>query len=69
VIAHVVDTHRRVLATLDESLDPDATAKALEFLTPIGEGLRRPGGFAPKIEPPSSADMQTRLLNFAGRAV
>jgi hypothetical protein len=31
--------------------------------------MRRPGGFAPKIDPPQGADQQTRLLNFCGRAV
>jgi uncharacterized protein (TIGR03086 family) len=51
----------------DEALDPDAVAKALEFLTPIDEAIRRPGGFGPKIEPEVGADTQTRLLNFAGR--
>ena len=56
-------------AGLDEVLDPDAVAKAAEFLTPIDEAIRRPGGFAPKIEPKPDADLQTRLLNFAGRAV
>ena len=53
----------------DESLDPDAVSKALLFLTPIDDALRRPGGFAARIEPPEGADEQTRLLNFCGRAV
>jgi uncharacterized protein (TIGR03086 family) len=53
----------------DESLDPQAAARVLEFLTPIDEAARRPGGFAAKIEPPLGADAQTRLLNFTGRAV
>jgi uncharacterized protein (TIGR03086 family) len=52
----------------DEVLDPDAVAKTLEFLTPIDDALRRPGGFAAKIEPAAGADAQTRLLNFSGRA-
>jgi hypothetical protein len=39
----------------------------LEFLTPIDEAIRRPGGFAPKIEAPPGADVPTRLLSFAGR--
>ncbi len=52
----------------DERLDPEAVAAALGFLTPIDEAIRRPGGFAPKIEPPAGADEQTRLLCFAGRA-
>lgn len=52
----------------DERLDPDAVAAALAFLTPIDEAIRRPGGFAPKLEPPAGADQQTRLLCFCGRA-
>lgn len=51
----------------DESLDPDAVAKALLFLTPIDDAIRRPGGFAAKIEPAPGADAQTRFLNFTGR--
>jgi hypothetical protein len=35
----------------------------------LDEAIRRPGGFAPKIDPPTDADPQTRLLNFGGRAV
>ena len=53
----------------DEQLDPQAVSKAMEFLTPLDEAIRRPGGFAPKIDPPAGADPQTRLLNFSGRAV
>ncbi|HEV3282251.1 MAG TPA: TIGR03086 family metal-binding protein [Acidimicrobiales bacterium] len=53
----------------DESLDPESVAKAVEFLTPIDEAIRRPGGFGPRIEPSPEADEQTRLLNFAGRTV
>jgi len=51
-----------------EALDPGGVEKAAEFLTPIDEAIRRPGGFANKIEPAEGADAQTRLLNFAGRA-
>jgi len=53
----------------DEDLDPVAVQQAMEFLGPIDEAIRRPGGFGPKIEPPPEADPQTKLLNFAGRAV
>jgi len=52
----------------DERLDLDAVARALEALTPLDEGLRRPGGFAPRIVPAAGADVQTQLLNFCGRA-
>jgi uncharacterized protein (TIGR03086 family) len=53
----------------DESLDPTAVAQTGEFLAPIDEAIRRPGGFSAKIEPAAGADEQTRLLNFCGRAV
>jgi uncharacterized protein (TIGR03086 family) len=49
-------------------LDQVAVTKALEFLTPLDEAIRVPGGFAPKIEPPAGADDVTRLMNFCGRA-
>ncbi|MHB8342128.1 MAG: TIGR03086 family metal-binding protein [Mycobacteriales bacterium] len=52
-----------------EQLDPQAVAKAMEFLAPLDEAIRRPGGFATKIDPPPDADPQTQLLNFGGRAV
>jgi len=52
-----------------ELLDPVAVGKAMEFLTPLDEAIRRPGGFAPKIESSPDADEQTTLLNFCGRAV
>jgi len=53
----------------DDRLDPVAAARALEFLTPLDDAIRRPGGFGPKIAPPAGADAQTQLLNFGGRAV
>jgi len=52
----------------DERLDGPAVAKAQEFLAPIDDAIRRPGGFGPKIEPDPDADDQTRFLNFCGRA-
>ena len=51
----------------DDRLDERAVEKALEFLTPIDEAIRRPGGFAPKLSPPPGADVQARLIAFAGR--
>jgi uncharacterized protein (TIGR03086 family) len=53
----------------DDRLDPEACERALEFLGPVDEAIRRPGGFGPKIEPSPGADVQTRLLNFGGRAI
>jgi uncharacterized protein (TIGR03086 family) len=52
----------------DEQLDAEAVLRTLEFLQPIDEAIRRPGGFGPKIEPPAGADSQTELLSFGGRA-
>lgn len=52
----------------DEDLDRQAVDKALEFLLPLDEAIRRPGGFAPKIDSSDGADPQTRLLNFGGRS-
>ena len=52
----------------DERLDQEAAKRALEFLTPIDEAIRRPGGFAPKLNAPLGADAQARLLAFAGRS-
>lgn len=54
---------------LDEALDAEAVERAAAFLTPLDEAIRRPGGFAAKIEPAAGADPQTRLLGFAGRRV
>ena len=52
-----------------EDLDSNAVLRAMEFLTPLDDAIRRPGGFAAKIEWPPDADDKTRLLNFCGRAV
>ena len=52
----------------DDRLDADAVTKALEFLTPIDDAIRRPGGFGPKLVPPPGADVQTKLLAFTGRS-
>lgn len=52
----------------DQRLDPGAVARSMEFLSAVGDAMRRPGGFGPKIEPAPDADDQTRFLNFAGRS-
>ena len=52
----------------NDRLDAVAAEKALEFLLPLDERIRRPGAFAPKMDPPASADAQARLLAFTGRA-
>ncbi len=53
----------------DERLDPSAVERCAEFLTPLDEAIRRPGGFAPKVDAAKDADGQTALLNFCGRKV
>jgi uncharacterized protein (TIGR03086 family) len=53
----------------DEQLDPQAVSRSMDFLAPIDEAIRRPGGFGAKITPPAGSDEQTRFLNFCGRAV
>jgi uncharacterized protein (TIGR03086 family) len=53
----------------DESVDPGAVSRAEEFLVPVDDAIRVPGGFAPKVTPSPHADDQTRFLNFCGRAV
>jgi uncharacterized protein (TIGR03086 family) len=51
----------------DERLDERAVAVAYEWLEPLDDALRRPGGFGEKVEAPPGADLQTRFLCFAGR--
>jgi uncharacterized protein (TIGR03086 family) len=53
----------------EERLDASAVVEAMEFLSPIDDAIRRPGGFGPKIAPKPDADEQTKLLNFCGRRV
>jgi hypothetical protein len=53
----------------NEQLDPDAVLRAMEYLLPRDEAIRRPGGFAEKVTPSPGADEQTRFLNFCGRVV
>lgn len=52
----------------DERLDPSSVEASLEFLAPLDDAIRRPGGFAPKVATPGDADLQVRLLHFCGRA-
>ena len=52
----------------DDRLDEEAAERALDFLTPIDDAIRGPGGFAPKLKAPPGADARARLLAFTGRA-
>jgi uncharacterized protein (TIGR03086 family) len=51
----------------DERLDPEAVHQVFENLKGMGEGIRSPGWFAEAIPSAVDADLQTQLLNFAGR--
>lgn len=51
----------------DETLDPAACERVLSNMMPMDDLIRGPGRFDPKIESPSDADVQTRLLHFGGR--
>jgi hypothetical protein len=53
----------------DERLDPKAVAQSHALLTPIDDASRRPGGFAPKIDPVPGAGEQSKSLNFCRRSV
>jgi uncharacterized protein (TIGR03086 family) len=53
----------------DDSLDREGVTASMDFLLPLDDAIRGPGGFAPKIEPAPDADEQTRFLNFCGRSV
>lgn len=51
----------------DDRLDGAAVTAASDFLAPLDESIRVPGGFGPKLEAPEGADGQTTLLAFLGR--
>lgn len=53
----------------DDRLDPGEVHALYEAMLPMDEAIRAPGAFGPKVEPPSGADEQTRLLCFLGRQV
>ncbi|MCW2674548.1 MAG: hypothetical protein JWP14_3137 [Frankiales bacterium] len=51
----------------DETLDLTSVSKAHAFLTPMGDLMRRPGGFGPAVMLEDAASAQAQLLAFAGR--
>jgi uncharacterized protein (TIGR03086 family) len=51
----------------DETLDLTSVSKAHAFLTPLGDMMRRPGGFGPAVTLQDDASAQDQLLAFAGR--
>jgi uncharacterized protein (TIGR03086 family) len=65
VLVHTWDLARTVSA--NERLDEDSVRRAYEALKPVDAMIRQPGVFAPKLEPPAGADLQTEFLYFLGR--
>lgn len=65
VLIHTWDlgTAAGIKVALDEQL-VDETYNAL---LPLDEMIRAPGVFGPKVEPPTGADAQTKLMCFLGR--
>jgi len=53
----------------DEHLDPADVQTTLDWITPMADQIRFPGGFGPALDPPPGADGQTRLRCFLGRRV
>jgi uncharacterized protein (TIGR03086 family) len=52
---------------LDENIDEQEAAAALETYKGLGDAVRSPRVFGPEIPAPPNADAQIRLLTFAGR--
>ncbi|MFI1928020.1 TIGR03086 family metal-binding protein [Streptomyces sp. NPDC020377] len=52
----------------EETLDPVRCARMLDGMLPLDDVLRKSGQYGPRVEVPESADVQTRLLAFIGRA-
>jgi len=52
---------------VDDSLDPDLVAAALELYEPIVDTMREPNVFADLVDVNADADPQTRLLALVGR--
>ncbi len=51
----------------DDRLDPGFCAQLLGGMEPIDQLLRSSGQYGPRVEVPSGADTQTRMLGFIGR--
>ncbi len=66
-VIHAWDLARALGAS--EELDPELVEFAYEELVPQFEQWRSAGAFGPKVEAGEGADLQTKLLAEAGRAV
>ena len=51
----------------DATLDPERCAVMLAGMEPLDDVLRASGQYGPKVDVPTDADVQTRLLAFIGR--
>jgi uncharacterized protein (TIGR03086 family) len=51
----------------DETLEPTMVHELLVGMEPLDEMLRASGQYGPRVEVPSGADEQTRLIAFTGR--
>jgi uncharacterized protein (TIGR03086 family) len=51
----------------DETLDADTCAAMLAGMEPMDEVLRSSGQYGPRVDVPTDADVQTRLIGFIGR--
>jgi uncharacterized protein (TIGR03086 family) len=65
VLVHTWDLARAT--GQDETLDPDEVASMLDGIEAYDEALRESGQYGPKVDVPTDADPQTRLLAFLGR--
>jgi uncharacterized protein (TIGR03086 family) len=64
-LIHAWDLARGIGA--DEKLDPELVEICLERSAPQEDFLKSTGAFGGKVEPPSNADAQTKLLAIYGR--
>jgi uncharacterized protein (TIGR03086 family) len=65
VVVHTWDLARAT--GLDETLDADVVHDMLVGMEPLDEMLRASGQYGPRVDVPSGADEQTRLIAFTGR--
>jgi uncharacterized protein (TIGR03086 family) len=65
VLVHTWDLARAT--GLDETLDAEEVHRMLEGMQPIDDLLRRSGQYGARVDVPSDADEQTRLIAFTGR--
>ncbi|MEU4995863.1 TIGR03086 family metal-binding protein [Streptomyces sp. NPDC021622] len=67
LVVHAWDLSRGIGA--DERLPEDLVAFAAREIAPYAADLEKSGLFAPAVEPPADADVQTKLLSLLGRRV